>query len=106
MRNQQSRLSVTAEIQIKDNVTLEDGLLAIQQFCIDMNSEEGCLLAVAHQDTENPRKIKLWEIYQDAAAFQAHFDSAHTQAFFAKGITSLNWANESYPLAITEGVNK
>jgi len=106
MKNQQKTLSVTAEIQIKDNVILEDGLLAIQQFCKDMNSEPGCLLAQAHQDTENPRKIRLWEIYEDAEAFQAHFESAHTQAFFDKGITALNWASESRPLPEAEGTNQ
>ncbi|MCG7495419.1 antibiotic biosynthesis monooxygenase [Vibrio sp. Of7-15] len=98
MKNQQVKLSVTAEIRIKEEVALAEGISAIQQFCVDMNSEIGCDLAVAHQSKDDPRNIILWEVYKDQEAFQAHFEAAHTQAFFEKGITELNWASESYPL--------
>lgn len=98
MENKQAKLSVTAEIRIKEDVDLAEGISAIQQFCVDMNSEIGCDLAVAHQSKDDPRSIILWEVYQGKEAFQAHFEAAHTQAFFEKGITELNWASESYPL--------
>jgi quinol monooxygenase YgiN len=92
------KLSVTAELKIKDTVELNDGLLAIQQFCEDMNSEQGCFFAVAHQDNRDPRKIILWEIYQDQAAFDAHFKAAHTQEFFSKDLTELVKAYETQPM--------
>ncbi|MBW3695331.1 antibiotic biosynthesis monooxygenase [Vibrio sp. T187] len=100
MPEQQAKLSVSAVITIKPEVDLAEGIAAIQQFCVDMNSEPGCEMAVAHQDKQNPRNIVLWEIYQDQAAFSAHFEAVHTQAFFDKGITELSWASESYPLDI------
>lgn len=96
------KLSITAELKIKDTVALETGLLAIQQFCVDMNSEQGCFLAVAHQDNTDPRKVVLWEIYRDQAAFDAHFKAQHTQAFINSGLTELITAYETQPMAIAQ----
>ncbi|REG81961.1 antibiotic biosynthesis monooxygenase [Marinomonas pollencensis] len=94
-------LSITAELLIKDAVALDQGLLAIQQFCADMNSESGCYMAVAHQDRSEPRKVILWEMYRDQAAFDAHFNEEHTQVFIREGLTELVKATQSQPMAET-----
>ncbi|WP_413692156.1 putative quinol monooxygenase [Psychromonas sp. KJ10-2] len=92
-------VSITAELKIKETVEIYTGLRAIQQFCDDMNSEEGCLFAIAHQDNEDPRKIILWEIYKDKAAFDAHFIADHTKAFFSTALTEFVKAYETEPVA-------
>ena len=92
-------ISITAELKIKETVDISTGLRAIQQFCDDMNSEKGCLFAIAHQDNENPRKIILWEIYEDKAAFDAHFIAEHTKAFFSAALTEFVKAYETQPVA-------
>ncbi|MDV6253555.1 putative quinol monooxygenase [Vibrio sp. EA2] len=99
MQNTKKKLSITAEILIKDEMDLATGIEEIMQFCLDMNSEPGCEIAVVHQDRENPRKIVLWEIYKDEDAFADHFKAPHTQAFFSREITELKWASETSPLS-------
>ncbi|PKG76638.1 antibiotic biosynthesis monooxygenase [Shewanella sp. GutCb] len=101
------KLSITAELKIKDTVELNDGLLAIQKFCVDMNSEQGCFLAVAHQDNQDPRKVILWEIYRDQTAFDEHFKAEHTQAFIKEGLTDLITAYQTQPMAtLLTGANQ
>lgn len=92
------KLSITAELRIKDTTTLDAGLSAVQDFCDAMNSEVGCHMALAHQNSEDPRTITLWEIYQDQTAFDAHFSMPHTQAFIKSGVTELIKANQSQPV--------
>ncbi len=41
--------------------------------------EPGCRLYLANRSVDDPRVILLYEQYHDAAAFQAHRDSAHFQ---------------------------
>lgn len=91
-------LSITAELRINDTITLEAGLSAVQDFCDAMNSEVGCHMALAHQSSEDPRTITLWEIYQDQTAFEAHFSMPHTQAFIKSGVTELIKAKQSQPV--------
>src|SRR5476651_132703 len=81
---------VNAEIRIKDDVPINDALAAIHQFCLDMNSEAGCSFAMALQDKQDPRRIILWERYEDEAASQRHFDEPHTQRFIQSGSLSLS----------------
>jgi len=78
---------VNAEIRIKEDVQINDALAAIYQFCLDMNSEAGCSFAMALQDKQDPRRIILWERYEDEAASQRHFDEPHTQRFIQSGFT-------------------
>lgn len=78
---------VNAEIRIKEEVDINLALAAIEQFCADMNSEAGCSFAMALQDKQDPRRIILWERYEDEAASQRHFDEAHTQRFIHSGLT-------------------
>ena len=45
--------------------------------------EEGCLGYKPHQDLEDPNRIVFYETFADEAAFGAHMESAHMQAFLA-----------------------
>lgn len=78
---------VSAEIRIKEEADINEALAAIEQFCIDMNSEAGCSFAMALQDQQDARRIILWERYEDEAASQRHFDEPHTQRFINSGLT-------------------
>ena len=89
---------VAGTLEIKAEVSLEQGLAAIQQFCRDMNSEPGCLFAKASQDLENERRVHLWEAYKDKDAIEAHFVMPHTQAFIKQALTELISASQSNPL--------
>lgn len=41
------------------------------------SAEPGCRLYVAHQSTEEPRRIVIYEQYDDEAAFQEHLNAPH-----------------------------
>lgn len=98
----QAGIFITAEIHIKDNVPLVQGLAAIRQFCADMNSEPGCSLAMATQHKTHPKQFVFWERYDDQAAFDAHFAAPHTQAFIKAGLTELKQAFDYQHLATEE----
>src|SRR6478735_3234152 len=40
-------------------------------------AEPGVIAFIVHRSPEDPRAFYLYEQYRDAAAMQAHFDSAH-----------------------------
>jgi quinol monooxygenase YgiN len=45
--------------------------------------EKGCRQFDVLQDADNSNRIMLYEVYDDAAAFQDHLGRSHTQAFLA-----------------------
>ncbi|MDN3696337.1 putative quinol monooxygenase [Vibrio cortegadensis] len=80
---------VTAELKMKTQLSRESVIEAIEQFCVDMQAEEGCLQAMATYDEKTPDRVILWERYKNRAAIDAHFVMPHTQAFIASDVTSL-----------------
>ncbi|MDV5168117.1 putative quinol monooxygenase [Photobacterium rosenbergii] len=88
-------LFITAALSVNEGVSLEEAKAAVEQFCRDMNSEPGCSMAVAMQDTKDARRFIFWERYDDNAAFDAHFQAKHTQDFIALGYTQLEQAFEA-----------
>ncbi|EEX93925.1 hypothetical protein VIOR3934_14737 [Vibrio orientalis CIP 102891 = ATCC 33934] len=86
---------VTAELKMNINQPREQVMQAIEQFCLDMQSEEGCLQAIATFDDKAPQRVILWEQYQDRAAIDAHFSMPHTQAFIASEVAELVQAFET-----------
>ncbi|WP_445774029.1 putative quinol monooxygenase [Shewanella sp.] len=98
--NQQG-IFITAEIHIKDEVPLDQGVDAVRQFCVDMNNEPGCSLAIALQSKTNPKHFVFWERYDNQAAFDAHFSYEHTQAFIKSALTELQQAFD-YQLLTSE----
>jgi autoinducer 2-degrading protein len=59
-----------------------------QQARDSLAREPACRRFDIGADAADPRKIFLYEIYDDAAAFDAHLASAHFQAFDAE---TLDW---------------
>jgi quinol monooxygenase YgiN len=54
-----------------------------QQARDSLEREPGCRRFDIGADAADPRKIFLYEIYDDATAFDAHLASAHFQSFNA-----------------------
>ncbi|AIW14413.1 putative quinol monooxygenase [Vibrio tubiashii] len=91
-----STIFVTAELRVNSDVDLAVARKAIEQFCSDMESESGCQQATATFDVNDPRRVILWERYDDQSAIEAHFVMPHTQAFIALGMTELVSATNSH----------
>ena len=87
---------VTAELRIKSNITREVAIEAIEQFCLDMQSEPGCLQALATYDEKQSDRVILLEQYADRDAINQHFGMPHTQAFIERDITELVQAFETH----------
>lgn len=86
---------VTAELKMNTDQPRKQVMQAIEQFCLDMQSEAGCLQAIATFDDKAPQRVILWEQYQDRAAIDAHFSMPHTQAFIASEVAELVQAFET-----------
>src|SRR5207247_1307602 len=54
---------------------------ALAKFVPAAREEPGCRLYVVHQDTEQPTVFRLFEIYDDDAAIEAHLQSAHFRQY-------------------------
>ncbi|MGW8391419.1 putative quinol monooxygenase [Pseudoduganella sp. HUAS MS19] len=59
-------------------------LAALEQLVIHSHTEPGTLQYEVLADLENENRIVVFERYADAAAMQAHLDSAPLQALAAK----------------------
>ncbi len=90
---------VTAELKIKTNIEREAAVEAIEQFCRDMQSEPGCLQAIATYDQSQSQsqsdRVILLEQYANREAINQHFGMPHTQAFIERDITELVQAFET-----------
>jgi len=45
--------------------------------------EDGCLVLYAVAEKDDPSRVRVFEIYRDAAAYQAHLLTSHFKAFRA-----------------------
>ncbi|MEZ8640337.1 putative quinol monooxygenase [Vibrio splendidus] len=86
---------VTAELKIKTNIERAAAIEAIEQFCLDMQSEPGCLQAIATYDQSQSDRVILLEQYANREAINQHFVMSHTQAFIERDITGLVQAFET-----------
>jgi quinol monooxygenase YgiN len=48
-----------------------------------VRSEEGCLVLYAVAEKDNPGRVRVFEIYRDPAAYQAHLLTPHFKRFRA-----------------------
>ncbi|MDV7104578.1 antibiotic biosynthesis monooxygenase [Vibrio sp. TH_r3] len=80
---------VTAELKMNSGKPREQVVQAIEQFCLDMQSETGCLQAIATYDEKEPQRVILWERYKDRTAIEAHFTMSHTELFIATEMAEL-----------------
>ncbi|MEF1228248.1 antibiotic biosynthesis monooxygenase [Vibrio fortis] len=86
---------VTAELRIKPNIERAVAIEAIEQFCLDIQSEPGCLQAIATYDEKQSDRVILLEQYADREAINQHFGMPHTQAFIQTNMTELVQAFET-----------
>ncbi|WP_337222736.1 putative quinol monooxygenase [Vibrio alginolyticus] len=86
---------VTAELKMNADKPRQQVVEAIEQFCLDMQSEAGCLQANSTYDSKDPQRVILWERYENRAAIEAHFAMPHTQAFIAAEMAELVQAFET-----------
>lgn len=89
------RIYVTAELKMNTEKPRCEVIKAIEQFCLDMQSEMGCVQAIATYDDLIPSRVILWECYENRAAIEAHFAMPHTQAFIAAEMAELIQAFET-----------
>jgi len=80
---------ITAKVLINPQWSVEEGKLAIENYCQKMRQEAGCTQALALQDNIQPRCFILWEHYESHAAHQQHFTQSHTHVFINAGWVSL-----------------
>lgn len=80
---------ITAKVLINPQWSVEEGKLALENYCQKMQYESGCHQALALQDNIQPRCFILWEHYESQEAHQFHFTLLHTHAFINAGWVSL-----------------
>lgn len=86
---------VTAELEMNADKPRQQVVEAIEQFCLDMQSEARCLQANATYDSKEALRVILWERYEHRAAIEAHFAMPHTQAFIVAEMAELVQAFET-----------
>lgn len=79
---------ILAELLAKPETQAEimailDGLI------VETEKEPGSVAYLVQQEAANPCRFVVYEIYQDAAAVQAHMDSSYLQAALARFATLL-----------------
>lgn len=91
-----------AHIEI-DPVQLEEYRAAVrEQISAAIHDEPGVLVLYAVSDKDNPARVTVFEIYRDAAAYQAHLASAHFKKYKAateKMVKSLTLV-KSHPILL------
>ena len=73
-----------AELQVKPETVEQFIPLILANAHESVSAEPGCYQFDVTQQIDDPTKFSLYEVYADAAAFEAHGKFAHVQDFFAK----------------------
>ena len=69
--------------------TSEAFMQMLRENAIASRQEAGCRQFEVLVDPEDETKITLFEIYQDAAAFEAHQQTAHFKRYLAEAVPLL-----------------
>jgi len=72
-----------AELQVKPESVAKFMPLILANAQTSVAKEPGCFQFGVTQQTDDPTKFALYEVYADAAAFDAHGKMPHVQEFFA-----------------------
>ncbi|HKT19599.1 MAG TPA: putative quinol monooxygenase [Stellaceae bacterium] len=72
-----------AEFQVKPESVAAFVPLILANAHASVTTEPGCLQFDVTQQADDPTKFALYEVYADAAAFEAHGKMPHFQQFFA-----------------------
>jgi autoinducer 2-degrading protein len=73
-----------ADLQVKPESVAQFVPLILANANASVHLEPGCLQFDVTQATDDPTKFALYEVYADAAAFEAHGQQPHVAAFFEK----------------------
>jgi quinol monooxygenase YgiN len=73
-----------AELQVKPEAVEKFIPLILSNANTSVHSERGCMQFDVTQDTTDPTKFALYEVYADPAAFDLHGKTPHVQDFSAK----------------------
>ena len=76
-------LIIYVEFTVKAAAVERFRALILENARLSLAREPGCQRFDVLIDAAAPRRIVLYEIYEDAAAFDAHMATAHYQAFAA-----------------------
>jgi len=79
---------VTVNFLVKEEHGAEFMTAMLEQARNSLNLEESCRRFDVCQDAEDPRRVFLYEIYDDASAFQDHLRSDHFADFSS---TTSSW---------------
>ena len=71
-----------AELQVKPESVEKFVPLILANAQASVAKEPGCLVFDVTQQSDDPTKFALYEVYTDAAAFDAHGKMPHVQEFF------------------------
>jgi len=72
-----------AELQVTQESLEKFVPLILANAQASVAKEPGCLQFDVTQQADDPTKFALYEVYVDAAAFEAHGKMAHVREFFA-----------------------
>ena len=79
----QDRYVRVAELEI-DPARVDAFAAAIREVGqASVRSEDGCLVLYAVAEKRNPARIRVFEVYRDPAAYQAHLQTPHFKKFRA-----------------------
>lgn len=73
-----------AELQVKPEAVEKFIPLILSNANTSVHSERGCMQFDVTQDSEDPTKFALYEVYADQASFDLHGQMPHVKDFFAK----------------------
>jgi (4S)-4-hydroxy-5-phosphonooxypentane-2,3-dione isomerase len=78
-----ANFALIAELQVKPESIEKFVPLILANAQASVAKEPGCLQFDVTQQADDPTKFALYEVYADAAAFEAHGKMPHFQEFFA-----------------------
>ncbi|MGB7988873.1 MAG: putative quinol monooxygenase [Candidatus Methylophosphatis roskildensis] len=79
----QNRYVRVAELEIDPAQVDAFAIAAREVGQASVRSEDGCLVLYAVAEKDNPGRVRVFEIYRDPAAYQAHLQTPHFGKFRA-----------------------
>lgn len=74
-------ITVIAEMTVADSAGAEKAVAAAIEVCRHTRQEPGCLVYTFARDVENDKLFRISELWQDAAALEAHLEQPYVEAF-------------------------
>ncbi len=79
-----SNFVVIVDFEVKDGTAEQAIALVSENARNSVEKEAGCLQFDVMQSPDNPNRLMLFEVYENAAAFETHGKTAHIQEFLTK----------------------